>query len=450
MSHTDAYQQTLKFLYEDLPVFSKLGKTALKHDLHNIKKLCEALGNPEQKIRTIHIAGTNGKGSTSHALAAILQHAGYKTGLYTSPHLIDFRERIRVNGVPISQQWVVNFVQQHKTLIDTIAPSFFEVTVAMALVAFATQQVDFAVIETGLGGRLDSTNIITPELSIITNISFDHQDVLGNTLKEIAGEKAGIIKSGVPVLIGEQNPDTDRVFLEKAIHAHSTLYEATSFWDLVTTTSAHARPQYRVVHKARREIYDLHTDLTGSYQQHNIKTVLAAVEILMIHSGLSITIPQALEALTSVKKTTGLRGRWDEVLHHPLIMADVAHNPAGIQETMRQWGHINANKKYILTGFAKDKDVQAVTSYFPKEELIYTCQAQIPRAMPVAELSEIFKEKGYQVYTGSSVEETLEKIITQLEPDDALLITGSFFVVGEALAYVDEKLKPQAYMRYTG
>ncbi|RYZ27209.1 MAG: bifunctional folylpolyglutamate synthase/dihydrofolate synthase, partial [Sphingobacteriales bacterium] len=283
-----AYDQALQYLYERLPMFSKLGKDAIKKDLTNIRKLCSAFNSPESGLRCVHIAGTNGKGSTSHLIAAILQESGYSTGLYTSPHLIDFRERIRINGKPVSREWVVSFVNQAKDVMEEIQPSFFEVTVVMAFQAFKDHGVDIAVIETGLGGRLDSTNIITPLLSVITNISFDHKDVLGNTLKEIASEKAGIIKPGVPVLIGEQQEETDSVFFEASLHKQSTLYYAEALWDLVRVGKDSDYQYYKAVHKAKMEIHDLKTDLMGDYQHHNIKNALSAAAILVAAAGLEL------------------------------------------------------------------------------------------------------------------------------------------------------------------
>ena len=312
MGNTPEYSQTLSYLYERLPMFSRIGKAALKPDLTNTIKLCSALGDPQNKFRSVHIAGTNGKGSTSHGLAAVLKQAGYKTGLYTSPHLIDFRERIRINGVPVTWEWVVDFVAKNKGLIEEIQPSFFEITVAMAFEAFAEQQVDIAIIETGLGGRLDSTNIITPLLSIITNISYDHKDLLGNTLAEIAAEKAGIIKPNVPTVIGEQHDETERVFFEHSVHKHSSLHHAQSLWGMVRVKQDARYQYYKAVNNARRDMYDLKTDLLGNYQQHNIKTILTASELLS-HQGFNLSTASTISALANVKGTTGLRGRWDRL-----------------------------------------------------------------------------------------------------------------------------------------
>ncbi len=434
MSNTDTYQQTLDYLYERLPMFSRIGKAALKPDLTNTIKLCAALGDPHTKFKSVHIAGTNGKGSTSHGLAAVFQQAGYKTGLYTSPHLVDFRERIRVNGVQISKEWVVGFVEKNKTLIEEIQPSFFEITVAMAFTAFAEQQVDIAIIETGLGGRLDSTNIITPLLSVITNISYDHKDLLGNTLQEIAAEKAGIIKQGIPTVIGEQQDETQGVFFEHSVHKHSTLHYAQSLWGMVRTGSDARYQYYKVVNNAKREMYDLRTDLQGNYQQHNIKTILTAVELLS-HQDFKISLSGALSALAHVKNLTGLRGRWEWLQENPAIICDVAHNPAGLKEVLEQFkSQITNHKSHIVLGFVKDKDVDEALALFPKDATYYFCNAQIERALPAAELKEKAAWAGLGGSAYMTVAEAINAAQAAMTTDDALLITGSFFIVGDALA----------------
>ncbi|MCD6011251.1 MAG: FolC bifunctional protein [Flavipsychrobacter sp.] len=433
MGDNNTYQHTLDYLYERLPMFSRIGKAALKPDLTNTIKLCAALGEPHAKFRSVHIAGTNGKGSTSHALAAVFQQAGYKTGLYTSPHLVDFRERIRVNGTMVSKEWVVSFVEKNKGLIEEIQPSFFEITVAMAFTAFAEQGVDIAIIETGLGGRLDSTNIITPLLSIITNISYDHKDLLGNTLPEIAAEKAGIIKQGVPCVIGEQDDETGRVFFEYAVHKQSTLHYAQSLWGIVRTGSDAKYQYYKVINNATREMLDLRTDLRGNYQQHNIKTVLTAVELLS-HQDFKLSIPGALAALAHVKSTTGLHGRWQWLQENPVVICDVAHNPAGLTEVLNQWQQLQANSKHIVLGFVKDKDVDEALALFPKDATYYFCNAQIERALPAAELKEKAASAGLGGNTYVTVSEAINAAQSAMQENDALLITGSFFIVGEALA----------------
>jgi dihydrofolate synthase/folylpolyglutamate synthase len=438
MASTPGYQQTLDYLFERLPMFSRIGKAALKPDLTNTLKLCAALGNPQDTFKSVHLAGTNGKGSTSHALAAILQNAGYKTGLYTSPHLIDFRERIRINGTPVSQQWVVGFVAKTKGLIEEINPSFFEITVAMAFLAFAEAQVDIAIIETGLGGRLDSTNIITPLLSIITNISYDHKDLLGETLPEIAAEKAGIMKHGVPVIIGEQNDATERVFFEHSVHHQSPLFYAESHWDMVRVKQEGRYQYYKAVDKVRQAMYSICTDLTGNYQAHNIKTILTATEQLSF-MGFTLTMENTIAALANVKGLTGLMGRWDWLQEQPIIICDVAHNPAGLTEVMHQWQQLTATRKHIVLGFVKDKDVTEALALFPKDATYYFCNAQILRALPAAELQERATAMGLNGEAYPTVTEAFAKAKSAMGPGDALLITGSFFIVGEVL----EALQPE-------
>jgi len=414
-------------------MFSRIGKAALKPDLTNTLRLCSALGNPHEKFKSVHIAGTNGKGSTSHMLAAVLLDAGYKTGLYTSPHLIDFRERIIINGKEVSEAWVVNFVAKHKDLIEEVNPSFFEITVAMAFEYFAEEQVDIAVIETGLGGRLDSTNVITPLLSIITNISYDHKDLLGNTLAEIAAEKAGIMKPDVPVIIGEQNDETERVFFERSVNNQAPMYYAQSIWGMVRIKQDAKYQYYKAVNNAKLEMYDLHTDLLGNYQQHNIKTVLTAAEILS-HKGFDLTIPATISALANVKKTTGLRGRWEWLQEQPTIICDVAHNSAGLHEVLQQWQQVNAISKHIVLGFVKDKDVTEALSLFPKDAVYYFCNANIQRALPADELKEMAAKCGINGVAYATVTGAVLAAKDSMKSTDALLITGSFFIVGEALS----------------
>ena len=432
MGHVDEYQQTIDYLYKRLPVFSRIGAAALKPDLTNTRKLCAALGDPHTKFKSVHIAGTNGKGSTSHALAAILQDAGYKTGLYTSPHLVDFRERIRINGIEVSKEWVVGFVKKIKGVIEDVDPSFFEVTVVMAFAYFAEQNVDIAIIETGLGGRLDSTNVITPLLSVITNISYDHKDLLGHTLPEIAGEKAGIIKPGIPVVIGEQHDETERIFFEHSVHKQSTLYYAQSLWGMVRVKQDAKYQYYKAVNNARREMYELQTDLLGNYQQHNLKTILTAAEVIS-HYGFKLTTEGTIASLRGVKNKTGLRGRWDWIQENPTIICDVAHNPAGLKEVMAQWQSVPADMRHIVTGFVKDKDVQEALALFPKDAFYYFCNADMPRALPAAELKNMARQAGLNGDAFTSVKDAVAAARKSMRREDALLVTGSFFIVGEAM-----------------
>jgi len=448
MHTTSDYQQTLDYLYERLPMFSRIGKAALKPDLTNTLKLCAGLGDPHLKFKSVHIAGTNGKGSTSHALAAVFQQAGYKTGLYTSPHLVDFRERIRVNGVQISKEWVVDFTKRIKPLIDEIEPSFFEITVAMAFAAFAEQEVDIAIIETGLGGRLDSTNVITPLLSIITNISYDHKDLLGDTLPQIAAEKAGIIKPGIPAVIGEQHDETERVFFERSVSLQSPLYYAQGYWDMVRVKQDARYQYYKAINKLNQQMLDVCTDLTGNYQQHNIKTVLTAAELLSFQ-GFNISAAGAIEALKNVKGTTGLMGRWDWLQEQPAIICDVAHNTAGLTEVLQQWKNVAADKKHIVMGFVKDKDVAQALALFPKDATYYFCNAQIQRALPAMELQQTAIVAGLTGAVYSSVEAAVNAAMNSMGGNDALLITGSFFIVGEALMVREWNASDTVKLTYT-
>lgn len=437
MTDQQQYRATLDYLYAQLPVFSKYGAAAIKSGLGNITALCTALDNPQEKVKTIHIAGTNGKGSTSHMLAAVLQEAGYKTGLYTSPHIVDFAERIKVNGAYIAQDWVVDFVARHKELFHSIEPSFFEVTVAMAFRYFAEQECDIAIIETGLGGRLDSTNIITPLLSVITNISLDHTDLLGNTLPEIAEEKAGIIKKGVPFIIGQRQKETEQVFFEHAIHKQCNSFYADAQWALVRQKQTPGAQHLKAVKLASRELFDLQTDLAGDYQLHNIKTVLTAADVLY-SMGYRTDIQTTIRALASVKKRTGLRGRWDQLKTQPLIIADVGHNKAGVKEVMQQWKALPATQKHIVVGFVKDKDVHAALSLFPASDRYYFCNAGIPRALAAQELAALAQEKGLKGTHYTSVAAAVAAALSVMKEEDALLITGSFFVVGEAMAFLEK------------
>lgn len=427
------YAEALDFLMEKLPMFSRIGEAAYKKDLTNIRKLCEALQHPEKRFPSIHIAGTNGKGSVSHMLAAIFQQAGYKTGLYTSPHLIDFRERIRINGAMIPEEEVLQFVRKTQSLTEAIGPSFFELTVAMAFEYFASQQVDIAIVETGLGGRLDSTNILMPELSIITNISFDHQHLLGNTLPAIAGEKAGIIKPSVPVVIGEYHPETFPVFTEKARACNSPLYLATEHWQVKVGIAHH--PWILKSLTDNREWY-CHPDLTGIYQQKNIATVLTAMDVFLAHTAghyRQITSGHILAALSQVKQLTGLRGRWDVVKTHPLVVVDVAHNEAGIAEVMQQTAMQHFQQLHIITGFVKDKDVAAALKQFPLHARYYFTQAQLPRALEANALAQLAQTYGLSGHVYATVGEACTAALQQAKPEDMVLVCGSVFIAGEAL-----------------
>ena len=426
------YLETVNYLMQRLPMFSRTGAAAYKKDLHNIRRLCDALGNPEKKFKSIHVAGTNGKGSVSTALAAVLQSAGYKTGLHTSPHLVDFRERIRINGELCTENFVVDFTARIAPLIEETEPSFFEISVAMAFEWFAQQQVDVAVIEVGLGGRLDSTNIITPLLSVITNIGLDHTDLLGTTLAAIAGEKAGIIKAGIPVVIGAKQPETEPVFREKALTEKSEIFFGPDFVQVKRVGQSTAGTQYEA-HVWSGESFSFTSDLQGVYQEENLATVLTAAGILEKERQFTI-LPAALKKGLSQVTRSGLRGRYEVLQNQPLVVADVAHNADGLKPVIAQFETECAGRQmHIVVGFVRDKDLDAALSLLPKSARYYWCNAQIPRALPAAELAVLAdaKELGGEVF--STVEEAVKEAQNALAENDILLITGSFFVVGEAL-----------------
>lgn len=429
------YASTLEYLYGRLPFFSRQGARAYQKDLGRTLALCERLGNPQQSLPVLHIAGTNGKGSTAHMLAALLIGSGYRTGLYTSPHLVDFRERIRWQGLPIPASWVVDFVRDFRRDIEEISPSFFELTVVMALQYFAEQRPDFVIMEAGLGGRLDSTNVVHPLLSIITNISLDHQDLLGDTLEAIAREKAGIIKPGVPVIIGQRHPQTDRVFLERALHCRSTLFYAEDQWDLVRLGPSRPAGGFRAVHRSRGQSLELNTDLKGSYQYHNLRTVLMAMDCLVHALGYSLPPEKALAALAQVGPLTGLRGRWEVLQQDPLIMVDVAHNPAGMEAVKAQWETVEAEHRHWMIGMVADKDIDTVLDLLPEGHHYHFVAAQVPRALPAEVLARRAEEKGRKGRVYASVGEALDTLSGELSARDALLVTGSFFVAGEAIAW---------------
>lgn len=426
------YQQTIDYLFNRLPMFSRIGAAAYKKDLTNTLALCEFLGNPHHKIKTIHIAGTNGKGSTSHMLAAILQSAGYKTGLYTSPHLRDFRERFRINGQMIPESFVVDFTQRIQPAIDAIEPSFFEITVAMAFDYFVQEEVDIAVIETGLGGRLDSTNVITPEISVITNIGYDHMNLLGDTLDKIAFEKAGIIKPGIPAVVGETNAETLPVFEKAAEAKQAPLLLAEYLRYAADWKYQHHQLVVEVAHKGNdnRTTYTL--DLPGYYQTKNLITVLEAVHQLQL-KGWKLPTPVVQQALREVKKLTGLHGRWEVVHTKPLLVLDVGHNEDGIRQIVAQLELTEYRHLHIVTGMVRDKDVDHALALLPKEAVYYFTKAQIPRALPENELAEKGHAHGLQGNQYPTVNEALQAAMHAAHADDLVLVCGSIFVVGEVV-----------------
>ncbi|ALL07918.1 dihydrofolate synthase [Pedobacter sp. PACM 27299] len=426
------YKQTLDYLYSKLPMFTRVGAVAYRKDLHNTIAMCEQLGNPQDKFKTIHVGGTNGKGSTSHMLAAILQQAGYKTGLYTSPHLKDFRERIRINGEMIPEAFVIDFVEEQQDIMEFLQPSFFEVTVAMAFSHFAKAEVDIAIIEVGLGGRIDSTNIITPELSVITNISLDHTNILGTTLPEIATEKAGIIKKDLPVVIGETQQETENIFLQKAEETNSPIYFADQELRLQQLKKT-GKYLNVAVYSGNKLIYpDLDLDLNGAYQRKNVLTVIEAIQILK-QQGFKIEEKAVYDALKNVKGLTGLQGRWQTLSENPLVICDTGHNIAGITEVVQNINDTPHDQLHIVIGMVKDKDITGVLQLLPTDAHYYFCQPDLERALPVLELAEQAKNYYLVGDVFPSVQLAFHAAKDNANANDLIFIGGSTFVVAEVL-----------------
>lgn len=426
------YQETLSYLYDQLPMFTRIGSAAIKKDLTNTLALCKALGNPQTKFKTIHVAGTNGKGSTSHMLASILQEAGYKTGLYTSPHLTDFRERIRINGNMISEQKVIDFVAQHQELFESVKPSFFEWTVALCFQHFATEKVDIAIIETGLGGRLDSTNIIEPVLSVITNIGWDHTDLLGDTLPKIAFEKAGIIKGKTPVVIGEYQEETFPVFKEKSKMGESELILAMQKVNLLYFNSSINQSAFDVQFQFGLYWKNVCSDLTGIYQEKNIRTVLACLEP-MRKAGFLINEQNLRDGLSFVKKNTGLLGRWQILNKEPLTICDTGHNINGIAYVLEQIGQQNFEHLHFVIGMVKDKDIVKILALLPVNATYYFTKANIPRALSELDLQSQASNFQLKGKTYPSVKEAIAAANNAASINDLIFIGGSTFVVAEAI-----------------
>ncbi|UOE47303.1 bifunctional folylpolyglutamate synthase/dihydrofolate synthase [Mucilaginibacter sp. SMC90] len=435
------YNETIQYLYTQLPMFTRDGASAFKKDLTNTLELCRRLDNPQHKFKSVHTGGTNGKGSTSHMLAAILQTAGYKTGLYTSPHLKDFRERIRINGQMISEQTVIDFVEDHKTDFEEIAPSFFEMTVALAFDVFAKEKVDIAIIEVGLGGRLDSTNVITPLLSVITNIGWDHMNMLGNTLPLIAGEKAGIIKPGVPVIIGEKQDEVAKVFIDKASETHSKIWFASEEWIVEKVKGERQKvkggaDELLEIHIQNKgfefKTYDLALDLPGTYQLKNVKTVLSAVDELQKQDFI-ISDDHIQTALKQVKILTGLHGRWETLSHDPLTICDTGHNPDGIEEVMKNIAAVKYNHLHMVIGMVNDKDTGKVLPMFPKDATYYFCKPDIPRGLDAEIMKTQAEAHGLICEAFPSVKEALLSAQKNAGSNDLVFVGGSTFVVAEVV-----------------
>ncbi len=424
------YSQTLDFLYSQLPMFSRIGAAAYKADLTNTILLCNAINNPQHKFKSIHIAGTNGKGSTSHLLAAIMQTAGYKTGLYTSPHLKDFRERIKIDGVMCDENFVVDFIERMKPHIEAIQPSFFELTVAMAFEYFAQQKVDIAIIETGLGGRLDSTNIIQPEIAVITNIGLDHMNILGNTLEKIAYEKAGIIKPETPVVIGEYTNETKNIFIEKAAAENAPIYFAQENYSLIHYQYHNDFADIIIKRNDENIEQKYQLDLTGIYQTNNLITVLETCYQLQ-KKGWKIDDEIIKQGVANSKKLTGLLGRWQCIQENPTVILDVGHNVDGIKQILLQLNHIKYSSLHLVMGMVKDKDVNAVLELLPKDAICYFTKAQIERAMHENDLQINAANHQLKGNSFSDVNIALNAAKNAAMETDLILVCGSVFLVGE-------------------
>lgn len=403
------YQETLDWMFSQLPMYQRQGKTAFKKDLSNTLALASHLNYPEKQFKTIHVAGTNGKGSTSHMLASILQEAGYKVGLYTSPHLKDFRERIKINGEPVKELDVINFIDSNQSFLSEQKLSFFEMTVGLAFDCFAKQKVDIAVIEVGLGGRLDSTNIITPEVSVITNIGLDHTQFLGETLPEIAFEKAGIIKPGIPVVIGEYQKETFPVFQEIATSKNAPLFLAEEEKDK-----------------------SFETDLKGSYQLKNVKTAIQTITVLK-EKGFIFSEEHIKKGLINVVKNTGLLGRWQILQQNPKVICDTGHNKEGLTYVFQQLEEETYNKLHIVLGVVNDKDLQSVLPLFPKKAIYYFCKPNIPRGLDADELKFQAAKNGLFGEAYASVENAYNYALKNTDTKDLMFVGGSTFVVAEVI-----------------
>jgi dihydrofolate synthase/folylpolyglutamate synthase len=448
------YQQTLDYLFSQLPMFTRDGASAFKKDLTNTLELCKRMGDPQHQFKSIHVGGTNGKGSTSHMLAAILQTAGYKTGLYTSPHLRDFRERIRIDGQMITEETVVDFVARHRDDFEEIKPSFFEMTVAMAFDIFAKERVDIAIVEVGLGGRLDSTNVITPLISVITNIGWDHMNMLGNSLTLIAGEKAGIIKHRVPVIIGEYQSEVAGVFLEKARQENAPIRFASDAFSLVPVVAEQSSrvgdfsrrnsgPDFleaEILTPNDREPYSdsnspalvLKLDLTGTYQLKNVKTVLAVI-IELRKQGFLIDNEHVKKALRQVKLLTGLHGRWETLATRPLTICDTGHNPEGIAEVLKNIGDVAYERLHFVIGMVNDKDHSKVLAMLPADAIYYFCKPNIPRGLNAQALMQQAANFDLHGQAYLNVTEALEAARKNAAINDLVFIGGSTFVVAEVI-----------------
>lgn len=444
------YQETLDYLYKELPMFQRVGASAFRKDLRSTILLNDHLGNPEHKFKSIHVAGTNGKGSSSHSLAAIFQSAGYKTGLYTSPHLKSFTERIRINGQKISPELVVQFVEENKSFLDELKPSFFEMTVGLAFWHFVQEEVDIAIVEVGMGGNFDSTNIITPELSLITNIGYDHMQFLGDTLPLIAGEKAGIIKSNVPVVISETHEETKDVFIKKAKEMNAAITFADENWKAYKELEIDGKAHYQIENctkvvgnhleltlsvENQREVKDENTfgltfGLNGNYQKYNLPGILESVN-QMRKLGWELPKEAVFEGLKNVTELTGLKGRWQKLSANPTVICDTGHNEAGFREVLSQLQTYTFKKLWLVIGMVQDKDISKVLSMLPKTANYVFCEAKLPRALPADQLAEKALFYGLIGEIIPDINEALAFARKNAGEDDLIFVGGSTFVVAE-------------------
>ncbi len=424
------YQQTLEYLYNRLPTFQKIGADAYKPGLERVLKLLNKLDNPHHKYKIIHVGGTNGKGSTSNMLASILQSAGYKVGLYTSPHLVDFGERIRVNGQMIKESYVVDFVQQNQSLIEEVDPSFFETTMSMAFRYFADCKVDVAVVEVGLGGRLDSTNVVSPELAIITNIGYDHTQFLGDTLSKIAKEKAGIIKENIPVVIGERNNETDSIFLTESQKRNASIIFAQDF-------DFNFKEENNLFSFSLNST-DIKPELQSDYQKRNIQTVLASVHLLK-EKGFSISENSIKNGLENVTENTHFQGRWQVIQQNPKIIVDTAHNSLGMKLVQKEIEKEDFANLYIIIGMVDDKDVDKVLELVPKKAIYCFTTPNTKRAISANKLAEIAQKKDLIGKSYPKPKDALSFVFSKIKSDDLLLIIGSNYLVGEILPLLSKK-----------
>ena len=426
------YTQTLEFLFTSMPSFQRVGGDAYKPGLERIASFCQHLGNPQRNYYTIHVAGTNGKGSVSHMLASILREAGYRTGLFTSPHLTDFRERIRVDGEMIPKQKIVNFVDKHQDKMKELDLSFFEMTAAMAFDYFDQSDVEVAVIETGLGGRLDATNLITPILSIVTNVSFDHTEFLGETIEKIASEKAGIIKKSIPVIVGQHSEAYDKVFVERAKELNSRILFAEDEWTLNGVEHFDNENQHFSLTRVRDgRGYELDIDLLGDYQRHNIVTVCAAADYLAENTPLTISRRAHREGLQVAAASTGLAGRWQVLSREPYTVCDTGHNEDGIRYVAEQLSNLECDRLFAVMGFAREKELSKILALLPaKAHYIFT-RANIERARAIEDIAAEATKLGIDFETAPTVKEAVERARCLAQPSDAIFIGGSNYVIAE-------------------